>query len=99
MINRLYWWPGLSPGGRGHESIEEADLIGDLRLGVDLGATFVKMALVDGRGVILDRTKVSTVKEPRTLVKLLRSSVSHWLTGPFGEPESAWRETWIPKKA
>lgn len=58
-------------------------MIGDLRLGVDLGATFVKMALVDGRGVILDRTKVSTVKEPRTLVKLLRSSVSHWLTRPI----------------
>lgn len=54
--------------------------MGGLRLGVDLGATLVKMALVDERGVILDRTQVSTLKEPRALVKGLRSAVDPWLT-------------------
>lgn len=58
-------------------------MMSGLRLGVDLGATLVKMALVDERGVILDRTQISTIKEPRGLVKLIRSAVGHWLARPI----------------
>ncbi len=54
-----------------------------LRLGVDLGGTLVKMALVDGSGRILDRVQVKTEKTPRALVKSLRKAVDHWMSRPI----------------
>ncbi|MBK8574936.1 MAG: ROK family protein [Elusimicrobia bacterium] len=54
-----------------------------LRLGVDLGGTLVKMALVDERGRILERVQVETVKNPRTLVKTLRLAAEKWLAFPI----------------
>lgn len=51
-----------------------------LRLGVDLGATLVKLALVNEHGEILDRTQLATIKDPRALVKALRGTVDKWFT-------------------
>lgn len=41
------------------------------------------MALVNEQGKILERTQVSTVKDPRTLVRSLRESVGKWLSRPL----------------
>jgi glucokinase len=49
------------------------------RLGIDLGGTHVKMALVDGRGRIVERRTVDTLKEPRALVASLRSAAAPWI--------------------
>ncbi|MBL0059378.1 MAG: ROK family protein [Elusimicrobia bacterium] len=49
-----------------------------LRLGVDLGGTQVKMALVNERGRILERIQVSTVKDPRSLVRALAAAAEPW---------------------
>jgi glucokinase len=54
-----------------------------LRLGVDLGGTLVKMALVNERGRVLDRVQVVTAKDPRTLVNTLRSVAKTWFTRPL----------------
>jgi glucokinase len=49
-----------------------------LRLGVDLGGTSVKLALVDERGRLHDKVAVDTVKQPRALVKRLSEAVRPW---------------------
>lgn len=54
-----------------------------IRLGIDLGGTLVKLALVNERGDVLDRRKVDTVRDPRTLVNTLRAAVGDWLTRPI----------------
>lgn len=54
-----------------------------LRLGVDLGGTLVKMALVNEQGKILDRVQVKTLREPRALVRSLRGAVDKWMTHPI----------------
>ncbi|MBL8023633.1 MAG: ROK family protein [Elusimicrobia bacterium] len=51
-----------------------------VRLGVDLGGTQVKMALVNERGRVLDRTEVLTTREPWGLVKSLRSAAAPWFS-------------------
>ena len=55
----------------------------DLRLGVDLGGTLVKLALVNARGHVLERAEVSTLKDPKKLVKALASAVNPWLARPL----------------
>lgn len=54
-----------------------------IRLGVDLGGTLVKLALVNEHGKILDRTQVATVKDPRALVRSLRVAVEKWMLRPL----------------
>jgi glucokinase len=53
------------------------------RVGVDLGGTLVKLALVNEHGKISDRAQIGTVKDPRTLVKALRVAVDKWLHRPL----------------
>jgi glucokinase len=50
------------------------------RIGVDLGGTQVKMALVNERGRVLARADVSTMKDPWVLVKALRSAGEKWFS-------------------
>jgi glucokinase len=50
-----------------------------LRLGVDLGGTHVKMALVERSGRVKALVQVDTVKDPRVLVARLKESVRPWL--------------------
>lgn len=50
-----------------------------LRLGVDLGGTSVKMALVDEKGRIRDSRRVETVAAPGPLVRALRRAAEPWL--------------------
>jgi glucokinase len=45
-----------------------------LRLGVDLGGTSVKMALVDERGGIVDSTFVETSGKPAELARALKEA-------------------------
>jgi glucokinase len=49
-----------------------------LRLGIDLGGTHVKMALVDQDGRIVDLKQVDTPTRPRELVALLRRTAAPW---------------------
>jgi glucokinase len=48
------------------------------RLGVDLGGTSVKLALVDARGRVLEQEKVGTPESPRALVAALKQAVRPW---------------------
>lgn len=49
-----------------------------LRLGVDLGGTQVKMALVDHRGRLAAQAAVETVKNPRRLVAAMKAAAQVW---------------------
>lgn len=51
------------------------------RLGVDLGGTQVKLALVDDRGRVRDLRRVDTDRRPAPLVAALRRAVDPWLDG------------------
>jgi glucokinase len=50
-----------------------------LRLGIDWGGTFVKLALVDDRGEIEDRALVETVGRPPEIVSAIKKAVAPWL--------------------
>lgn len=52
-----------------------------LRLGIDLGGTSVKLALVDERGRILSRTRVQTSGGPRGLVSGLKGAAASLTRG------------------
>lgn len=53
-----------------------------LRLGVDLGGTSVKMALVDARGRLHNKCAVETVRDPRALIQRMSEAVGPWLNRP-----------------
>ncbi len=57
-----------------------------LRLGIDLGGTSVKMALVDERGRVVDGIRVETSGKPRKLVRSLKIAAVSLLKGrrPLG---------------
>lgn len=49
-----------------------------VRLGIDLGGTAVKLALVNEKGRVLELRRVDTSKKPRALVALLKEAVRPW---------------------
>lgn len=54
-----------------------------MRLGVDLGGTQVKLALVDERGTIREIQRVETDRRPAALVAALKKAVAPWLNRPL----------------
>ncbi|MBI4397109.1 MAG: ROK family protein [Elusimicrobia bacterium] len=54
-----------------------------LRLGIDLGGTQVKTALVDARGKIVSMMRVDTARDPQQLVEALKSALRPWLGLPL----------------
>jgi len=53
------------------------------RLGIDLGGTQVKLALVDERGGIRELQRVETDRRPTALVAALKKAVTPWLRRPL----------------